>query len=155
MQAPPTEHAPDWQTPAAVVTQPSCPTSRPHRKFDPQTLTTQSFAEVQDKPFATAHVFVFPSKYEGFGLPVLEALGQGCRTLLARTDVFQEIAGNTAEYFSPGDVSELTLKLIGILSDDPGFNPLLKVGCDKAAQFSWQKTASITADVYRSLLDQS
>lgn len=105
--------------------------------------------------YATAHVFVFPSKYEGFGLPVLEALGQGCRTLLAKTDVFQEIAGNTAGYFSPGDVYELTLKLIGILSDDPGFNPLLKVGCDRAAQFSWQKTASITADVYRSLLDQS
>ena len=86
---------------------------------------------------------------------MVEALGQGCRTLLARTDVFQEIAGNAAEYFSPGDESELASKLIRILSDDPGFNPLLKVCCDRAAQFSWQKTASITADVYHSLLDQS
>jgi alpha-1,3-rhamnosyl/mannosyltransferase len=71
------------------------------------------------------------------------------------SDVFQEIAGNAAEYFSPGDVSELTSKLIRILSDDPGFNPLLKVGCDRAAQFSWEKTACVTADIYRSLLDQS
>lgn len=105
--------------------------------------------------YESSHVFVFPSKYEGFGLPVLEALQYGCRSLLARTEIFQEIAGDAAEYFSPGDVRELTTKLIRILSDDPGVNPLLKAGCDRAAQFSWQKTASVTADVYRSVLEQS
>lgn len=105
--------------------------------------------------YETSHVFVFPSRYEGFGLPVLEALQSGCRVLLARTEIFQEIAGNAGEYFSAGDESDLTIQLTRILADDPDINPLLTLGIDKVASFSWQKTANATLEIYQATLDQS
>lgn len=105
--------------------------------------------------YASSHIFVFPSRYEGFGLPVLEALQQSCRSLLARTEIFQEIAGNAAEYFSPGDEMDLTLQLTRILSDDPDENPLLAAGRNRAAEFSWRKTAIATSEIYREVLNQS
>lgn len=105
--------------------------------------------------YASSHLFVFPSRYEGFGLPVLEALLHGCRALLARTEIFEEVAGEAGEYFSPGDETDLTRQLNRVLSDDPDFNPLLKVGVEKAAQFSWRKTATTTSEIYRQVLNQS
>ena len=103
--------------------------------------------------YASSHIFVFPSRYEGFGLPVLEALQQSCRSLLARTEIFQEIAGNAAEYFSPGDDSDLTLQLTRILSDDPDINPNVDAGIQKCQEFSWRITAKKTSEIYQKLLN--
>jgi glycosyltransferase involved in cell wall biosynthesis len=103
--------------------------------------------------YASSHIFVFPSRYEGFGLPVLEALQQSCRSLLARTEIFQEIAGNAAEYFSPGDETDLTLQLTRILSDDPDINPNVDAGIQKCQEFSWRITAKKTSEIYQKLLN--
>jgi glycosyltransferase involved in cell wall biosynthesis len=105
--------------------------------------------------YGSSHIFVFPSRYEGFGLPVLEALQNSCRALLAGTEIFQEIAGNAAEYFSPGDERDLSVQLTRILSDDPDINPLQRAGHDRTAQFSWQKTASATSEIYQQVLNLS
>jgi glycosyltransferase involved in cell wall biosynthesis len=102
--------------------------------------------------YASSHVFVFPSRYEGFGLPVLEALQNRCRSLLARTEIFQEIAGNAAEYFSPGDETDLALQLTRILSDDPNINPNVDAGIQKCQEFSWRITAKKTSEIYQKLL---
>lgn len=102
--------------------------------------------------YASSHTFVFPSRYEGFGLPVLEALQHGCRSLLARTEIFQEIAGDASEYFSPGDESDLAAKLTRILSDDPDVNPLLEAGIQRCQKFSWRSTAKKTSEIYQELL---
>jgi glycosyltransferase involved in cell wall biosynthesis len=102
--------------------------------------------------YASSHIFVFPSRYEGFGLPVLEALQQSCRSLLARTEIFQEIAADAAEYFSPGDVTDLTLQLTRILSDDPDFNPMVHTGKNRCQEFSWKITAEKTSEIYQKLL---
>jgi glycosyltransferase involved in cell wall biosynthesis len=102
--------------------------------------------------YASSHIFVFPSRYEGFGLPVLEALQHSCRSLLARTEIFQEIAGDAAEYFSPGDETDLTVQLTRILSDDPDTNPNVDAGIQKCKEFSWRFTAKKTSEIYQELL---
>ena len=103
--------------------------------------------------YASSHIFVFPSRYEGFGLPVLEALQHGCRSLLARTEIFEEVAGKAAEYFSPGDETDLTLQLTRILSDDPDINPNVDAGIQKCQEFSWRITAKKTSEIYQKLLN--
>jgi glycosyltransferase involved in cell wall biosynthesis len=105
--------------------------------------------------YASSHIFVFPSRYEGFGLPVLEALQHSCRSLLARTEIFEEVAGEAAEYFSPGDEADLTQQLTRILSDAPDENPLLTAGRNRTAEFSWRQTAITTSEIYREVLNQS
>lgn len=102
--------------------------------------------------YKSSHIFVFPSRYEGFGLPVLEALQNSCRSLLARTEIFQEIAGDAAEYFSPGDETDLTVQLTRILSDDPDINPNVDAGIQKCKEFSWRFTAKKTSEIYQELL---
>ena len=102
--------------------------------------------------YASSHIFVFPSKYEGFGIPVLEALQNGCRSLLARTEIFQEIAGDAAEYFSPGEEADLTTKLTRILSEDPNVNPKFDSGMQRCQEFDWRVTAKRTSEIYQNLL---
>jgi glycosyltransferase involved in cell wall biosynthesis len=102
--------------------------------------------------YSSAHVFVFPSRYEGFGLPILEAFQHQCRTLLSGTAVFNEIAGNSAEYFPPGDDLKLSRMLTEILLEDPNTNPYAKSGLRRAQEFTWSNTARLTAEIYKSLL---
>jgi glycosyltransferase involved in cell wall biosynthesis len=102
--------------------------------------------------YSKAHLFVFPSRYEGFGLPALEALKFGCRALLANTPALKEVAGNCADYFTPGDVNDLTKMIVGALSDDVDKNPHFDSGMKKVDHFSWFNTAKETARVYQSLI---
>lgn len=102
--------------------------------------------------YGKAHLFVFPSHYEGFGLPALEALQFGCRSILANTPALIEVAGKSADYFTPGNVHSLANSLISALSDSAGSNPYLHSGLIRAGNFSWLKTAKETASVYQSLI---
>jgi glycosyltransferase involved in cell wall biosynthesis len=95
---------------------------------------------------------VFPSHYEGFGLPALEALQFGCRSILANTPALKEVAQNSADYFTPGNVDELSDALFIALSDSPHENPYLDSGLARAGNFSWLQTAKETAKVYHSLV---
>jgi glycosyltransferase involved in cell wall biosynthesis len=102
--------------------------------------------------YSKAHAFVFPSKYEGFGLPALESLQLGCRTILAKTPALIEVAGDCADYFNPGNSDELSALLSKVLSHSPSENPHLESGLNRASQFSWLETARKTAKIYESLL---
>jgi glycosyltransferase involved in cell wall biosynthesis len=102
--------------------------------------------------FTKAHVFVFPSKYEGFGLPALEALQLGCRVILAKTPALIEVAGDCADYFDPGNSEELSMLLTKVLSAAPSVNPHFESGLIQASKFSWLETARKTAKVYESLI---
>jgi glycosyltransferase involved in cell wall biosynthesis len=105
--------------------------------------------------YSSAHLFVFPSRYEGFGLPVLEAFQHQCKVLLSEIEVFKEIAGDAAQYFPPGDVSALSRMLSLVLSEDPNVNPFGASGMHRAQEFTWSRTASLTAEIYKSLLTRS
>lgn len=96
-----------------------------------------------------ALAFVFPSRYEGFGLPVLEAFAAGCPALLADIPVFREVAGGAARYFSPDDAEELATLLTQVSGSADMRTNLIRAGRQQADTYSWSRTARLTADAYR------
>ncbi len=99
--------------------------------------------------FGGAAAFVFPSRYEGFGLPTLEAMACGTPTVLADSSSHPEVGGDAALYFPPGDSSTLAAQLRRLLSDDALRRDLSEKGLAQAGRFTWQRTAVATADAYR------
>jgi len=98
--------------------------------------------------YKNALVFIFPSLYEGFGLPVLEAFSCGCPTLLSNTSSLPEIGGDAALYFDPHDPASLTDALEHIISDNSLRKQLILKGYERSKLFSWEKTAKATKNVY-------
>ncbi|MCX6735927.1 MAG: glycosyltransferase family 1 protein [Candidatus Parcubacteria bacterium] len=99
-----------------------------------------------------AECFVFASLYEGFGIPILEALSSGCPAVLSNASCFPEIAGNAAIYFEPTDPTSLTKALKKICGDRNYRSQLIQLGNKKAEEYSWKKTAEKTRAVYYSCL---
>ena len=99
--------------------------------------------------FGGSSAFVFPSRYEGFGLPTLEAMACGTPTVLADSSSHPEVGGEAALYFPPGDSSALAAQLGRLLSDDAFRHDLSAKGLAQAARFTWRRTAQATADAYR------
>lgn len=98
--------------------------------------------------------FVFPSVYEGFGLPVLEAMACGCPVSIARAGALPEIAGEAAAYFNPKDSDNMARVLTKFISDPHMRADLREMGLHQARQFTWAATAKMTLDVYRHVLGQ-
>ena len=99
--------------------------------------------------FGGTRAFVFPSRYEGFGLPTLEAMACGAPVVLANSSSHPEVGGDAALYFPPGDTSALAAQLNRLLSDDSLGLDLSEKGLSRAAQFTWRRTAVATSDAYR------
>ncbi len=99
-----------------------------------------------------AECFVFPSLYEGFGIPILEALSSGCPAVLSNASCFPEIAGNAAVYFESTDPVSLTMALKKVCGDRNYRSQLIQLGNKKAEEYSWEKTAEKTRAVYYSCL---
>lgn len=104
--------------------------------------------------YMSADVFVCPSLYEGFGIPVLEAMTLGCPVACADTGSTPEIAGNAAELFNPNDVSEIAAAITRILANPDYASKLIEKGRMRCRDFSWDKCASETLEVYRKVLEK-
>jgi glycosyltransferase involved in cell wall biosynthesis len=98
--------------------------------------------------YSGAKTFVFPSLYEGFGLPVLEALACGVPTACSNTSSLPEAAGPAAEYFDPHHVEAITAALVTCMDDRAQAADLREKRLAQARQFTWEKTAQATLDVY-------
>lgn len=96
-----------------------------------------------------ARLFILPSLYEGFGLPALEALACGAPVACARTSSLQEVAGEAALYFDPQNAAEMASVISRIWADETLSQELRARGPVQAANFSWQRTAQETINVYR------
>jgi glycosyltransferase involved in cell wall biosynthesis len=95
-----------------------------------------------------ALLLVFPSKYEGFGLPILEAFT--CQTPIAISNVscFPEIAQDAAEYFNPDDINDMAIVISRVIKSDSLRNDLREKGRKRLKDFSWDKTISDTLNCY-------
>ncbi len=100
--------------------------------------------------FATC--FVFPSFYEGFGLPVLEALSLGVPTITSNVSSLPEVAGEAAILINPNKIDEISKALKKVLADQNLRKELSKKGLAQAKKFSWEKCAKETIKVYESVL---
>jgi glycosyltransferase involved in cell wall biosynthesis len=102
--------------------------------------------------YARATVFVFPSIYEGFGLPVLEAMACGAPVITSDRSAMPESAGDAAVLVDPDDHDELGEALARLLADPDARAALAQQGRARAAGFSWRVTARRTWDVYEELV---
>lgn len=93
--------------------------------------------------------FVYPSLYEGFGIPILEAFAAGCPVVLSRASCFPEVAGDAALYFDPGDGEGLRSCVCSLRDDDRLRRGMVDKGRMRAEKFSWDKCAEQTAGIYR------
>jgi glycosyltransferase involved in cell wall biosynthesis len=94
-----------------------------------------------------ASVFVFPSRYEGFGLPPLEAMQLGVPTIVSSGGALPEVCGDGAEYVSPDDAAGLSDAIVRALHDG---RPLAARGKAQAVKFTWKECADKTLEVYKS-----
>jgi glycosyltransferase involved in cell wall biosynthesis len=101
--------------------------------------------------FSGAKLFVFPSLYEGFGLPVIEAMAKGIPVITSNTSSLIEIAKNNALLVDPYNVAEIAGAMGTLLSDFKQQKELSRKGLKLAKQFSWKKCAKETLKVYRSI----
>lgn len=96
-------------------------------------------------------VFVFPSLYEGFGIPTLEAMKCGCPVILSKTSCMQEVAGDAAIYFQPNDNESLIRSIKNILVDNEFKNRLIEKASERVKLFTWEKTAMGYLDAIKSI----
>jgi len=102
--------------------------------------------------YAGAQAFVFPSLYEGFGLPVLEAMACGVPVVTSGASSIPEAGGDAALYCDPTDVEEMTAAVLRVLQDADLRAEMRRRGVEQAGRFSWQRAAEETAAVYRGAL---
>lgn len=98
--------------------------------------------------YAGADLFVFPSLYEGFGLPVLEAMACGTPVACARTPALRELVDDSAAQFDPLDVGEMAQVVGDLLRDAAARRTLAEQGAARAMAFTWARTARATLTVY-------
>ncbi len=99
--------------------------------------------------YSNALFYVFPSFYEGFGLPPLEAMAHSCPVVSSNQASLPEIIGEAALYFNPYDEEEMVQKLEGFITDDNLRQDLVGRGLERIKIFSWQACAEQTLDIYR------
>ncbi len=101
--------------------------------------------------YKKAEAFIFPSFYEGFGIPLLEAMNMGCPVLCSNTSCFTEIAGSGAAFFDPSDISSIKHCLEKTLYDDNKKLDLKNKGNINLSKYSWKKCAFETEAIYNKL----
>lgn len=115
----------------------------------------KGYVEDTTKEYSKAGVFVFPSLYEGFGLPVLEAMACGCPVVCSNATSLPEVGGDAVIYFNTYDFRELEDKIYKTLTNIKLKNKIIKKGLARVKQFSWGKTAQETIQVYKKVLENS
>jgi glycosyltransferase involved in cell wall biosynthesis len=96
--------------------------------------------------------FVYPSLYEGFGIPPLEAMSLGCPVVCSNTSSIPEVVGGAAEFFDPNYPDSISVALKNVLYSSDKTNLLINMGFERAKSFTWEKCAAKTSAIYQSLI---
>jgi glycosyltransferase involved in cell wall biosynthesis len=109
------------------------------------------FISEQEKTYCyqKAIIFVYPSLYEGFGLPVLEAMESGTPVIASNAASIPEVGGDACLYFDPNSVEDLTDKMVSLITHERMRDEIVEKGYGQYAKFSWEKTAVQTLNVYK------
>lgn len=102
--------------------------------------------------YRSAMCFVYPSLYEGFGLPILEALASGCRVICSSTSSFPEVGASLVNYFDPRDLSSLRIAIDRILREDRIDIEWKFQSYAHALKYSWDKVGNLTVNEYMKAL---
>jgi glycosyltransferase involved in cell wall biosynthesis len=102
--------------------------------------------------YSAATLFVFPSLYEGFGLPPLEAMACGTPCVVSNSSSLPEVTGPAALLFNPTSLDSFEDCISRVLSDSDLYETLREEGLKRSALFSWSKAAQETLEVYASVL---
>ncbi len=102
--------------------------------------------------YKLATVYCQPSYYEGFGLPVLEAMNLGCPVVCSNATSLKEVGGEAVVYFNPYNLQDMEKNIIKVIGDTKIREKLIKRGKVQADKFSWDKTATATLDIYKKVL---
>lgn len=102
--------------------------------------------------YGAATILLYPSLYEGFGLPVLEAMAVGTPVITSSTSSLPEVGGQAVSYVKPNDLDDIEEKVRKLMEDNTERERLKKLGFAQAKKFSWDKCAAETAKVYKLVL---
>jgi glycosyltransferase involved in cell wall biosynthesis len=112
------------------------------------------FTEINDEDlcylYNKAAAFIYPSLYEGFGIPLLEAMACGCPIIASRIPSTLEVAGECPIYFEPGETDSLLNAFISVLTESRN-SDRVRMGLERTKDFSWNKTAAQTLQVYKAI----
>lgn len=121
------------------------------RSSSKQRIHLPDFVAQEDLPslLSTANAFVWPSLWEGFGLPPLEAMACGTPVVTSNTSSLPEVVSDSALMVDPQDVDALADAMLNLVTDEELHARLRENGLKRAAEFTWERTASLTLNAYR------
>ena len=102
--------------------------------------------------YKNALAFIYPSIYEGFGLPPLEAMIRECPVAVSNTSSIPEVVGDAGLYFNPNSIEDISHALSRIIFDDSLRETLISKGQERVKQFTWTNCAVETRKIYENLL---
>lgn len=123
---------------------------------EPRSVLLSGFVPDEDLPavMTGAQALVMPSLYEGFGLPVIEAMACGTPVISSNASSLPELGGQAARYFDPHDAAEMASVVQAVLSNQELRHEMRRLGMAQAANFSWERTVSDTLAVYQRVLNR-
>ena len=111
-----------------------------------------AFGEIGEKDlphlYSMAEAFVFPSKYEGFGLPPIEAMSSGCPTVVSKAASIPEVCADASLYFDPDNTDEMARAIEKIVIDKALREELVRKGYERVKTFNWERTAEIHLKIF-------
>jgi len=121
---------------------------------DPKAVMIAGYVPDEDLPavISGADLYVLASLYEGFGLPILEAMSCGTPVVCSNTSSIPELGGQAARYFDPYDTDSMVEELGAVLSDSELRADMRQRGLQQASRFSWTQAADQTYALYQRLL---
>jgi glycosyltransferase involved in cell wall biosynthesis len=117
-------------------------------------IVTPGWIAEEDRPllYAAATVFVLPSRYEGFGLPVLEAMACGTPVVTTNASSIPELAGPAAFQVDPNDTKHMAASIIRLCTEEESRDEMVELGFAQVERFNWEQTARQTLQTYRDVV---